>query len=78
MTHCIWGLPIVLRFCPKDEALRLSTQRWIVAKTLQPANFGFAPEPGKLALGVVAVSLASGSDGLLQRERAIKILPAWR
>src|SRR5260370_8169701 len=40
----------------------------IVPEAPQPLDLWFAAEPGHLALGVVAVSLLSGLQGLLARE----------
>ncbi len=68
-THCIRGWHIALRFCLGDQALSLSAYGEIVAETVQPANLGLATKPGELALGIVAVTLAGGGNGLLQRER---------
>src|ERR1700677_2103152 len=57
-----------------DKALRLRAQGRICAKSLQPANLGLAAEPGELTLGIVAVTLAGGGNGLLQGQRAGKML----
>src|SRR6202041_1008919 len=73
-THCIRGKHIALRFCLGDQALSLCPYREIVPETVQPGNFGLSAKPGELAFGVVAVTLAGFSNGLLQCEAACKIL----
>jgi hypothetical protein len=72
-THCIRRKHIALRFCLGDQALRLCVYRGIVTETVQPANIGLTTEPGELTLGIIAVPLAGGGDGLLKGEAAGKI-----
>ena len=44
----------------------------LVAEALKPLHGGFAPEPGELALGVVAVTLLHCLDGRRKSQRSVK------
>src|ERR1700691_27619 len=57
-----------------DQALCLRGQGRIIAKPLEPANIRLTAKPGELALGIVAVTLAGGGNGLLHGEHAGKML----
>ena len=54
--------------------MRLFADRGVVAETFHPGNVGLAAKPGHLALGVVAVSLLRGGDGLRHRQLAADAL----
>ena len=51
----------------------------VVAEVFDPMDIGIAAKPGELALGVVAVSLLGGGDGLGEPTFAAQDeLAAWR
>src|SRR5271168_1253382 len=57
-------------YAPQRVPLNLQ----IVAEPLQPQHLRLAAEPGQLALGVIAVGLLSGLDGLFAGEVAAQEL----
>ena len=58
----------------RDQRVRLTADRWIVAEADEPRDLGLTTEPRHLTLRIIAMALLGGGDGLMETEFAAQAL----